>query len=189
MANLRDVARRVEQRSAHKFARGTVVLPLPLYEGQFAARFGVLGAERLAEFERLGESFTVEQNTEACADVIAEACRQILGHGELGGKYEELTHDDGRPVLFDVDFAEALELPPPPGKDKHEGLSDVVLSCWLSDDTGEVITTALNSFAVRLVGWMTDTARAVEGEIAGESLATRRSETPAAPPSLASLPT
>ena len=188
MASLREVAREVERRSARKFARGSVVLPLPLYESQYAARFGVLGAERLAEFERIGESFTVEQNTEACADFIAEACRQILGRGTAGGKYEELTHDDGRPVLFDVDFAEALELPAPPGKDKHEGLSDVVLSCWMSDD-GEVITTALNAFAVKLVGWMTDTARAVEGEIAGESLATRRSETPAAPPSLASLPT
>lgn len=188
MANLREVAKDVERRSAAKFARGSIVLSLPIYEGQYAARFGVLPAERLVEFERLGESFTVEQNTEACADLIGEACRQILGRRKAGGPYEELTHDDGRPVLFDVDFAEALDLPAPPGKDKHEGLSDVVLSCWMSDD-GEVITPALNSFAVKLVGWMTDTARAVEGEIAGESLATRRSETPAAPPSLASLPT
>lgn len=188
MANLREVAKEVERRASAKFVRGSVVLPLPVYEGQYAARFGVLGAERLAEFERLGESFTVEQNTEACADVIAESCRRILGRSAAGGRYEELTHDDGRPVLFDVDFAEALGLPPPPGKDKLEGLSDVVMACWMSDD-GEVITTALNSFAVRLVGWMTDTARAVEGEIAGESLATRQSETPAAPPSLASLPT
>jgi hypothetical protein len=188
MANLREVAREVERRSVHKFARGTVVLPLPVYEGQYAARFGVLGAERLAEFERVGETYTIEQNMEACADVIAEACRQILGRGKAGGKYEELTHDDGRPVLFDVDFAEALDLPAPPGKDKHEGLSDVVMACWTSDD-GEIITTALNAFAVKLIGWMTDTARAVEGEIAGESLATRQSETPAAPPSLASLPT
>lgn len=172
MANLREVAAAVEKRGKPKLARSTVVLPLPLYGGAYAVRYGLLDADRLADFEADTETAeTPDESTELAALLVADACRHVMCDGE------RLTHDDGRPVRFDEEFAEALGLAPPPGKDKIASMADVVLACWTTqdpdDDARAVNVTALNQFAIRLLNWMQDTSARVEGELVGESQGTR----------------
>lgn len=177
MGNLREVAARVEKRAGRKLARGTVDLPLPLYDGNYGGRFGVLDGERLAEFEQIREGdITPEQALDIGAELISDACRQILARDERG-KWEPLTHDDARPVRFDEEFAEALALEPSPESDAIESGADVVLAVWtVEGDDGErlVSTPALNLFAIRLLEWMTDTSKRIEGELAGGSQARRQ---------------
>jgi hypothetical protein len=173
MANLRDVARSVEKRAAHKLARGTVTLPLPLYDGQYLARFGVLDPDRIAEFERLSDPN--EDTYEAAADFIADACRCILARPDDASVPVKLTHDDGRPVRFDQEFAEALGLEPAPGRELAS-MTDVVFAAWtVEDEEGEraVSAIALDLFGAKLLDWMRDTSRLVEGELVGESNGTR----------------
>jgi hypothetical protein len=173
VANLKQTARDIEARAKRKLARGTVDLALPIFDGAYGARFGVLGSERLAELEAIGadESMTAEAANDAAAEFVFDACRQILARGD-GKGYEPLTHDDGRPVRFDEEFAEALELEPPAGKPSIGSGADVVLSCWTTD-TGELNGPALNNYAIRLLTWMQDTTSRVEGELVGESQGTR----------------
>lgn len=173
MANLRDVARAVEQRGARKLARGSVVLPLPIFEGQYAGRFGVLDGERLQEFEQFTtrESVPPDEANEVAADFIADALRQVLGCSEAGGTFDPLEHDDGRPVRFDQDFAEALELEPPAGV-TLDSMAAVVLAVFSVEAEArvELNTAALQGFAIRLLEWMQDTSRHVQDELAGESV-------------------
>lgn len=173
MANLREVAKAVEKRAGKKLARGTIDLPLPIFGGEYGARFGVLNAERLAEFEDMtsNETVTAEEALEVAADFVADSCRVILARPEDGKDFAPLEHDDGRPVRFDQDFAEALGLEPPDGQ-ALDSMTDVVYAVWTTD-TGEVNPAALNRFAIRLLNWSQNTSRKVEGELAGESRATR----------------
>jgi hypothetical protein len=169
MGNLRDVAQSVQKRSAHKLARGTVTLPLPIFDGHYLARFGVLDADRIAEFERLSDPGA--DAYEAAADFIADACRYIMARPEGGAVPVKLTHDDGAPVRFDERFAEALELEPAPGRELAS-MTDVVFAVFtVEDDDGErtVSAIALDLFGSRLLDWMRDTSRLVEGELVGES--------------------
>lgn len=179
MANLRDVAQQVEQRSKRKHARGSVDLPLPLYEGTYAARFGVLDGERLTEFEQAAtRELSEEEALELNAEFVADACRTI-GVVE-GGKFDPLRHDDGRAVRFDQDFAELLSLERADGE-AIDSMAGVVLAVWtVEEDDGEggvklaTNVAALSLFAQRLLVWMQDTNREVEGELAGGSSATRQ---------------
>lgn len=169
MGNLRDVARSVEQRAKSKLARGAVTLRLPIYDGQYLGRFGVLSQERIAEFERLRDPDA--DSVEAAAEFIADALRYVMARPDDGSVPVKLTHDDGRPVRFDKDFAEALGLEPPPGGELSS-MADVVLACWTTeDDEGERVVSAiaLDLFGARLLDWMQDTTRLVEGELVGES--------------------
>jgi hypothetical protein len=169
MANLRDVARSVEQRAAHKLARGAVTLPLPLYDGHYLGRFGVLDPERISEFERLRDPSA--DALEAAADFIADSCRYLMARPEGSSVPVKLTHDDGRPVRFDADFAEAVGLEAAPGRELAS-MTDVVFAAWtVEDDDGEraVSTIALDLFGSKLLEWMRDTTRLVEGELVGES--------------------
>lgn len=165
MARLTDVAAKIEQRTTAKLARGSVVLELPLYEGQYAGRFGVLPDDVQAEFERVAQDPDVprEKALEVAGDLIASSCRVILGRSVAGGEYERLEHDDGRPVRFDEDFARALGLERGDGK-PIEDMAGVVIACWTTAE-GDVNTAALNTFAIRLVTWMTDTRAPLEGEV------------------------
>jgi hypothetical protein len=169
MANLRDVARSVEQRAKHKLARGAVTLPLPIFDGQYLGRFGVLDQDRIAEFERLRDPDA--DSVEAAAEFIADALRYVMARPDDGAVPVKLTHDDGRPVRFDEDFAEMLGLEPAPGRELAS-MADVVLACWtVEDDDGErmVSAIAVDLFGARLLDWMQDTSRLVEGELVGES--------------------
>lgn len=173
MANLREVAASVEKRSKRKLARGTVTLRLPVRDGEYLARFGVLDSERIAEFERLRDPDA--DGSEAAAEFISDACRCIMARPDDELTAVKLTHDDGRPVRFDQGFAEALDLEPAPG---HElaSMADVVLACWtVEDDDGErtVSAIALDRFGANLLDWMQDTSRLVEGELVGESNGSR----------------
>lgn len=179
MANLRDVAQQVEQRSKRKHARGSVVLPLPLYEGSYAARFGVLGEERLAEFEQaVTQDLTDEDAVDIITDFVAEACR-VIGVVD-GRKFDALRHDDGRPVRFDQDFAELLKLERADGE-PIDSMAAVVRAVWTveeGDDEGGtklvMNVSALSVFGHRLRQWMEDTNREVEGELVGGSSASRQ---------------
>lgn len=184
MANLRDVARTVEQRSKHKLARGSLVLPLPLYDGQYLARFGVLSPDRIAEFERLRDPDA--SVLEAAAEFIADACRYLMARPADSSVPVKLTHDDGDPVRFDQRFAEALELEPAPGR-QIESMADVVYAVFTVEDPDDgeraVSGIALDRFGTKLLDWMQDTARLVEGELVGESNGARPSSRPAEAPS------
>lgn len=172
MASLKEAARMIEQRKAQKLARGRVVLELPIYEGEVAGRFGVLDDDALGEFEALVERGNVsrQEALDAGAQFIADACRGMLARTEPGGPYEPMTHDDGRPVLFDEEFAETFGL-------EHRGAAptsstDVVFAVFTTED-GDVNTAALNVFAIKLLGWMQNTAGPVEGEVVGGLLGGR----------------
>lgn len=174
MGNLRDVAKAVEQRSKQKLARGSVKITLPLYGGAYAARFGVLDPDKLESFyEKVQgeEKITPGEAVEIYAQFIADACRQLLAKD--GGKWEPLTHDDGRHVRFDEEFAETLALALPDGE-AIDSMSGVVRAVWTVDDGDgrtEINVAALNMFSLNLAGWMGDTTKRVEGEIVGESSA------------------
>ncbi len=176
MANLREVAAAIEARGKPKYARGIVTLPLPLYGGAYAARFGVLDADRLSEFEQVANSGAeMEPDAEMAftAGFVSDACRTICAASD--GEPEPLAHDDGRPVLFDEEFCAALGLEPPPGVTEFKSGADVVLACWTVESDGEraVNVAALSGFANRLFDWMQDTSRRVQGELVGESQGTR----------------
>lgn len=177
MATLREVAAAVESRHARKLARGTVDRRLPIFEGTIGARFGVLDPERLAEFERIGgEDYTPEQALDAAALFVADACRVVLAQSDPGGPWEPMTHDDGRPVLFDEDFAETFGLTLPGGR-SVESSADVVLACWTVEEADGRLTVnaqALNVYSLDLLRWAQDTSQAVAGELAGESPAARQ---------------
>lgn len=172
MATLKDAAAAIEKRGAQRLVRSSVVLPLPIFEGQYAARFGVLPPARLDAFEASGrgEDLTDEESHRVAADLLADSCRYLLARLEPGGEFVKLTHDsDGRPVRFDAEFAETIGLEPLGDATTFEDMADVVLACWTTDD-GEVSGIALQQFTIRLLGWFRDTARTVEGELAGEAL-------------------
>lgn len=182
MASLREVAAAVEARGKPKLARATVLLPLPLYDGAYAARFGVLDAERLKEFEEVANSGAeMEPDAEVAfvAGFVSDACRQV--YAQNGDGPEKLTHDPigtatPRPVRFDEEFAEALGLKPPGEQGEFSSGADVVLACWtVEDEDGEraVNVAALSGFANRLFDWMQDTSKRVQGELVGESQGTR----------------
>lgn len=181
MAKLTDVAARIEQRTQAKLARSSVILELPLYEGQYAGRFGLLPEETQREFERLAEraqrdELPYEEAMDAAADMIGDACRQVLARSEPGGPYEPLEHDDGRPVRLDEDFARALTLERGDGK-PIDSSGGVVIACWTVEGPGgdlEVNTAAVQGFAIRLLTFMQDTRRPVEGEIVGEAVGGRK---------------
>lgn len=177
MPSLREVAQAVQTQTKRKLARGSVVFLLPIYEGRYAARFGVLDAERVGEVERMEDHASPTEVLEAQALFIADACQVILGAAEPGGKRGALTHTDGRPVRFDEEFAEALELEPAPDHGPFASSADVVLACWTAeDDDGKraLNSIALNLFALRLLEWMSDTRAAVEGELVGGSNGSRQ---------------
>jgi hypothetical protein len=184
MARLTDVAAKIETRTTAKLARSSVVLELPLYDGQYAGRFGLLPDETQREFERLAERAQADElepaeAINAAADMIADSCRRILARSEPGGPYEPLEHDDGRPVKFDEDFAKLLGLRLP-DEQPIGSMADVVRACWtVEDDAGdegtlEVNTTALQGFAIRLLRFMQDTRAPVEGEVVGEAVGGRK---------------
>lgn len=177
MANLTDVARQVESRSKRKLARGTVDLPLPIYEGQYGARFGVLDSEGLAAFEREMETAREEDDpTERIAQFVADSCRCVIARTQLGGPYEKVTHEDGRPVRFDEDFAEALGLRLP-NDEALSSAADVVRAAWcVEDDDGavQVNSAALNTYGTHLLGWMQDTSQELAGELVGGLNGTRQ---------------
>lgn len=169
MAKLTEVAAAIEKRTTQKLARGSVVLELPLYDGQYAGRFGVLADEVQAEFERAAQDPDVsrERSLEVAGELIADSCRAILARSQAGGAFEPLEHDDGRAVRFDQDFAATLELERGDGK-PVESMADVAVAVWtVETDDGklEVNTAALNAFAIRLVEWMANTRAPVEGEV------------------------
>src|SRR3954469_5173354 len=173
MANLVDVARSVEQRSKRKLAPGAVTLPLPLYDGQYLGRFGVLSPDRIAEFERLRDP--AEDALEGAAEFIADALRYVMARPEDGDKPVRLVHDDGAPVRFDQRFAEALGLEAAPER-KLESMVDVVFAVWtVEGDDGDraVNGIALDLFGSRLLDWMQDTSALVVGELVGEFNGTR----------------
>lgn len=177
MANLREVVAVVEARGKPKYARATVMLPLPLFGGAYSARFGVLDAERLSEFETVANSGAeMEPAAEMAftAGFVSDACRVICANDDAGTP-EALTHDDGRAVRFDEEFCAALGLNPPPGVTEFKSGADVVLACWAveSDSERAVNVAALSGFANRLFDWMQDTSRRVQGELVGESQGTR----------------
>lgn len=177
MANLRDVAREVEARGAKKLARGTVDMPLPLYGGkEYGARFGVLDSDRLDEMTKLAEGQTeisAQEALEANAQFVADACRVILKVD--GKKREKLTHDDQRPVLFDEDFAEVLGLQLPHGRPIDSAMACVLAVFTVQDEDGQIELNAagVTTLAINLLVWMQDTAKKVEGELLGESVAAR----------------
>lgn len=178
MANLTDVAQRVAQRSKHKLARGTVDLPLPIYEGQYAGRFGVLDADGIIAFEREMEQANADDSdlTERIAQFVADSCRVVLARSEAGGEYEKVTHDDGRPVRFDEDFASALDLTLP-DDEKIGSMADVVRAVWCVEDSDggvQVNSPALNTFGTQLLGWMQDTSQEIAGELVGGLNGTRQ---------------
>lgn len=174
MASLKDAAAAIERRGAAKLVRASVLLPLPIFEGQYAGRFGILPPERLQVFDEVmqdsaGRDEGSAQALRTAADFIADSCRQLHARLEPGGPFEPLTHDsDGRPVRFDAEFAETVGLDPPDGAAKFEGMEEVVLACWTTDE-GEVSSVALHGFGIRLLGFMQDTTRDVEDELVGES--------------------
>jgi hypothetical protein len=176
MPELQTAVDAVKARTKRARARGTVDLPLPIYEGQFAGRFGVLDPDRLDAFVR--ETMEVADldredparkaaNLEACCSLIADACRTILARTEQGGRFEPLTVTDSagtRPVRFDQDFAEALGL-----ELDANTREAVVRAVWTLDD-GSLADVMLNRFAGSVLDFSRDTTREVEDELAGESL-------------------
>jgi hypothetical protein len=171
MANLKAAAAKIEQRTKAKLARGAVSLPLPIFEGQYGARYGVVSEEAMDRFEKIAEKAEVTRHeaVEVAAEFIADACRTILARTGPDDPWEALQHDDGRPVRFDEDFVEALGLEPAEGEYAPEGgviASDVdaVLAVFVTD-TGELNTAALNQHAGRLLTWMQNTEAPVIGEL------------------------
>lgn len=173
MANLKQTAAKIEQRTSAKLARGTVTLELPVYDGQYAARFGVLDEASIEALTTLqvkmmnATEANVHEALEAAAQVIADASRRIVARSEKGGEYEPLEHDDGRPVLFDQEFAEALDLEAAPGYEL-DSMAGVVLACWVVEDAeNERALSALDlvAFAEKLGNWMQNTRAPVEGEV------------------------
>lgn len=167
MANLKQTAAQIERRTKSKLARGTVDLELPIYDGQYAGRFGVVGEQVQDEMMEAVNTPGADRARalEATATFIAQSCRTLLGRGTKGGKMETLEHEDGRPVRFDLEFAEALELDAADGfpLDRMEA---VVLACWVNDE-GVLNDMALGKFVEALARWMTDTRREIEGEVVG----------------------
>jgi hypothetical protein len=162
MARLTEVASRIERDVSHKLARGTLVLPLPVYEGSYAAQFGVADAARMDEFaETMGRDVPADETVAEAAQFIADTCRRILARDGKG--WEALEHEDARPVRFDEDFAKTLGLRLP-GDVEPASSSDVVLACWVTDE-GDIANAAIASLSIRLLNWMKDTRAPVEGEI------------------------
>jgi hypothetical protein len=177
MANLQDVAASVEKRAKRKLARGTVTRTLPVFDGQYVGRFGVLAMERIRAIEQAVEGdISDDESVDIAAGFIADSCRVILARPDAGAKLEPLAHSDGRPVRFDEGFAEALGLEPAPGREAFTGMHDVVLACWTveeEDGARALNVPALNVFSIALLEWMQDTSRLVEGELVGESNGSR----------------
>lgn len=166
MATLKQTAAKIEAEVESKLARGTVTLPLPVYGGRYAARFGVLGNDAQNALEAAIEALTAEDSHEAeevTGQIVADACRVILAKTDARGEWEPLQHEDGRPVRFDEEFASELGLDPAPGH-PIDSMAAVVLACWVTTE-GDLASQALIAYVERLMGWMTDTARPVEGEI------------------------
>lgn len=162
MADLRTAVEQVKAATKSARPRATILLPLPIYEGRFAAEFRVLDPERFRVFAESSadESKDEDERFREALDFIADACRQI--HALIDGKPEPLEAD-GVPVRFDQRFANALGL-----ELESESAAAVVQACWSLDD-GSVNRLALNAYGVRLIEWMEDTTRRVEGELLGES--------------------
>jgi hypothetical protein len=166
MATLKQSAAKIEQEVTSKLARGTITFPLPIYGGRYAARFGVLGQDAMTALEQATESLTAENAHEAeevTGQMVADACRVILAKTDARGEWESLTHEDGRPVLFDQDFATELGLDPAAGH-PLDSMAAVVLACWVTTE-GDLASQALIAFVERLMEWMRDTTKPVEGEI------------------------
>lgn len=177
MARLTDVAAKIEREAEAKLARGSVVLELPVYGGRYAARYGLLGVEALDAFQETLDKLAardtdLEAGYEAGAQFIADACRAILARSgeDDKAKWEDLAHDDGRPVLFDEDFAAALKLT---GRDgvKIDSAVACVQACWVTQnddgEPGEFSAAAFTNYAGDLYAWMQDTRLPVVGEIVG----------------------
>lgn len=158
-------------------ARGTVTLPLPVGDGRWGARFGVLDPEkRDAMHARARAAVTPDEEARAMAGFVADSCRSIVVRVEEDGEtsWEDVTAQ-GQPVVFGKPFAKALGY----AGDDLDSMEDVVLLCWTTDD-GTLNMEALGNFSDLLMAWAQDTNRRVAGEVLGESRAGRPSEAPAA---------
>lgn len=166
---LSEVVEVVKAQAERVLPRSTVDLVLPVYDGAFAARFGVLDPDALeTAHDRLTSSENVADNAQACCDFLADACR-VICRRQPEGEATPLEHDDSTPVRFDSRFAESLGL-----SLAEENAAAVVRACWTTED-GTLSAMALDAFATRLLGWMQDTSRPVVGELLGESQGSRPS--------------
>lgn len=166
------VRKRVDQMPA----RGTVNLPLPVGEGRWGAKFGLLKpAELEAAQVKIAQAVKADDKAQAIAEFVADSCRCILVQTDDG--WQEVT-DGGRPVRFGEAFAEALGMT---DFDPEAGMAGVVLACWTVDDE-TLNLMALDAFADRLLRWTFDTNRPVVGELVGESLGSPSSGEPAEQP-------
>ena len=166
MGNLREVHAAVEKRGAQKLSRASVLLPLPIFEGEYAARFGVLNGDRIQEMISASSGdVSSDDHLLIAAEFIADACRQVYARPEAGSKYEPLTHEDGDRVRFDIGFAEVLEL----GELREQSGAAVVVAMWTNDE-GTVSDVMLHRFGARLLDFMQDTTAEIAGELAGESV-------------------
>jgi hypothetical protein len=176
MANLKAAAQKIDAEVGEKLARSRVTLPLPIYAGRYAGRFAPLEQDTLGEVGELanlaadGGSLSPEDERKAMetlALAVFDSCRVILARTSKDGGWERLEHDDGRPVRFDADLAEVLELEVPEGYELDS--AGVVIACWSTkdEDTGKVSLneSALGTFATGLISWTNDTTKPVEDEI------------------------
>jgi hypothetical protein len=181
-ASLKEVAAKIEAEASAKLARGYVDLRLPIYDGRYAMRARVVDSDRLEEFQdgltRLARNtdLTASEADLFAAEFVADACKVLLARPDKDGPWEPLFHDplpgtsEPRPARFDEETAEALGLVAPGGK-PVETKAECVLACWVteSDDgePGEFSSGSFGAFTERLLTWMQDTNRRVEGEVVG----------------------
>jgi hypothetical protein len=155
--------------------RDTVDRPLPFAGGRLVGRFGLIPEDR---YEALLQE---KLDNDAAALTIVESCRGLLLRS-ADGSLEELRHDDGRSVRFDLAFARAFDLQPA----EETGVA-IVLECWKTEG-GDVNFLALRGFAMVLMNWMDDTSQPLVDEIVGKSPAGPTSSAPDGQPPAESIP-
>lgn len=161
MPDLAAVAQQIKAEVEQLRPRDHVFRPIPFGGGMLVGKFGMLPPERIEEVLG-GED---EDRDTVTALMIADSCQQIC-HLNGTGKPEPMTHDDGRPVRFDKEFAKAFDLPEP------GSAADVVKACWSLED-GSLAYLALRKFGDGLFTWMEDTTRPLLDELVGESRGAR----------------
>lgn len=143
---------RIKARRAERLADETVLLPIPTWQGDLVARYGVIESKELRKLMR-----RIEKSEGALgdnADLLVKACRGIQLRDE-NDDLQEIVGPDGGPVTFDATLAEKL------GIDAGSQV-EVVLHVIGRNPL------AVGAHASTVIKWMQDTSKPVDGAIAGE---------------------
>jgi hypothetical protein len=158
-------------RRAEAEKRKHLRLPVPGWQGGLVAKYAVLDPESSRKARRALSSMELDSEdadtqTTMLAEMLAAATVEILAR-DADDRLVALSDHVGDgiplPVKYDTRLATAVGVTPARETDGS------VVRAVFSDDTGTFNVMAFTNHVTKLIEWMSDTSRAVEGEILEES--------------------